>query len=122
MGGRQVMARRSGTTAPSELMLREVVIPAGGCTGWHYHRVPLMAVVKSGTLTRILADESREEHTAGDTFVEPAGTGHIHLGRNLGEEPILLHVTCPLASDDAFAVAVAAPPGAMPCGCPEHAG
>ncbi|UQX00647.1 cupin domain-containing protein [Streptomyces sp. RerS4] len=120
MGGRQAMAPRPRATAPSDLMGREVVIEAGGCTGWHYHRVPLMAVVKSGVLTRILADGGVEVHTAGDTFVEPAGTDHVHLGRNTGTEPIVLLVTCDLAGDAPFAVPAPPPRGTPPCGCPEH--
>ncbi|MGW0389613.1 cupin domain-containing protein [Streptomyces sp. NPDC003042] len=120
MGGRQATARRPRATRTSDLIVREIVIEPGGCTGWHYHRVLLMAVVKSGTLTRILSDDSIEVHTAGDTFVEPEGIGHIHLGRNLGTEPIVLQVTSHLAADAVLSVPVATPPGATPCGCPEH--
>ena len=120
MGGRQAMARRPRATATSDLMRREVVIAPGGCTGWHYHQVPLMAVVRAGTLTRILDDDTVEVHTVGDTFVEPEGLGHVHLGRNFGSEPIVLHVTCALPQDAPFAIAVPAPLDATPCGCPEH--
>ncbi|MFF4321871.1 cupin domain-containing protein [Streptomyces sp. NPDC001568] len=120
MGGRQAMARRPRATAPSDLVRREVVIAPGGCTGWHYHQVPLMAVVRAGTLTRILDDDTVEVHTVGDTFVEPEGLGHVHLGRNFGSEPIVLHVTCALPQGSPFAISVAAPLGATPCGCPEH--
>ncbi|MFJ3881675.1 cupin domain-containing protein [Streptomyces sp. NPDC090077] len=125
MGGRQATVRRprpAGAprrTAPSGLAGREVVIPPGGCTGWHYHHVPLMAVVKSGTLTRFLSDGTVEVHPAGATFVEPAGAGHVHLGRNLGTRPVVLQITCALAEDDPWSVAAPAPPGAVPCNCPE---
>ncbi|MEV6953454.1 cupin domain-containing protein [Streptomyces sp. NPDC051183] len=134
MGGRQSTARRpkeaaavkaaairaaaTGAAATGDLMAREVVIEPGGCTGWHYHRVPLIAVVKSGTLTRILHDNTVVVHRAGASFVEPAGRRHVHLGRNLGTEPVVLYVTCALADDAPFAVPAEAPHGAAPCACP----
>ncbi|MET9854766.1 cupin domain-containing protein [Streptomyces sp. NPDC006450] len=101
----------------SDLVVREVEIGPGGCTGWHYHRVPLIAVVKSGTLTRILRDGTVEVHHTGTSFVEPAGRRHVHLGRNLGTEPVVLCVTAALAEGDLFALPAVAPPGTTPCAC-----
>ncbi|WP_308379937.1 cupin domain-containing protein [Streptomyces sp. ISL-43] len=125
MAGRQATARRPQATArrpkveaASDLVAREITIEPGGCTGWHYHRVPLIAVVKSGTLTRILHDGTVEVHHVGAGFVEPAGIRHVHLGRNLGKQPVVLHVTAALAEGDPFALPAEAPPGAMPCACP----
>ncbi|MFD6892646.1 cupin domain-containing protein [Streptomyces sp. NPDC059957] len=99
-------------------MVREVGIEPGGCTGWHYHRVPLMVVVKSGTLTRILRDGTVEVHHTGAGFVEPAGRRHVHLGRNLGTGTVVLCVTAALPEGDPFALPAEAPPGATPCACP----
>ncbi|MFJ5805245.1 cupin domain-containing protein [Streptomyces sp. NBC_01426] len=121
MGGRQATARRPGASGGPDLTGREIVIESGQCTGWHYHDVPLMAVVASGTLTRILDDGSVETHPVGATFVEPSGSDHVHLGRNLGSEPVVLHVTCALAEDARWSVATPAPFGATPCPCPGHA-
>ncbi|MET9469769.1 cupin domain-containing protein [Streptomyces sp. NPDC006544] len=90
-------------------MTREVALGPGGSTGWHYHRVPLMAVVRSGTLTRILSDGTIEVHHAGTCFVEPAGIHHVHLGRNLGSEPVVLRITAALAGDVPFALPAEAP-------------
>ncbi|MFF5702588.1 cupin domain-containing protein [Streptomyces sp. NPDC012794] len=126
MGGRQATVRcprasgASRAAVPSGLTGREVVIPPGGCTGWHYHHVPLMAVVKSGTLTRFLADGTVEVHPTGATFVEPAGADNVHLGRNLGSRPVVLQVTCGLAEDDPWSVPSPAPLDAVPCRCPEE--
>ncbi|WP_328298036.1 cupin domain-containing protein [Streptomyces sp. NBC_00435] len=124
MAGRQAtagrpraMGRRPEAEIASGLVVREVAIEPGGCTGWHYHRVPLMAVVKSGTLTRILHDGTVEVHRTGTSFVEPAGIHHVHLGRNLGSEPVVLCVTAALAEGDPFALPAEAPPGAPPCEC-----
>lgn len=125
MAGRQATAgrprraaRRPEAEVVSDLVVREIAIEPGGCTGWHYHRVPLMAVVKSGTLTRILHDGTVEVHHAGTSFVEPAGIRHVHLGRNLGPAPVVLCVTAALAEGDPFALPAEAPAGATPCACP----
>ncbi|MEU6756105.1 cupin domain-containing protein [Streptomyces sp. NPDC046685] len=122
MGGRQTMkARRPGgarvVTAPRG---REIVIPPGGCTGWHFHRVRLDAVVLAGTLTRVLHDRTTVVHPAGTTFVEPAGIAHIHLGHNLGSEPVVLYVTPALPEGTPFSIPTPPPPGATPAVCQEH--
>ncbi|MEV6732150.1 cupin domain-containing protein [Streptomyces sp. NPDC051364] len=118
MGGWQATARRTRDTAGAEdLAGREVVIEPGGCTGWHFHRVPLIALVKSGTLTRILHDNSVVVHLPGASFVEPPGVEHLHLGRNLGTVPVVLYVTSTLAEGEAFSIPAAAPRGATPCSC-----
>ncbi|WP_327282885.1 MULTISPECIES: cupin domain-containing protein [unclassified Streptomyces] len=103
--------------AAQHLAGREVVIEPGACTGWHFHRVPLIALVKSGTLTRILYDNSTVVHRPGTSFVEPPGIEHLHLGRNLGTVPVVLYVTCTLAEGEAFSIPADAPPGATPCAC-----
>ncbi|MGW0363520.1 cupin domain-containing protein [Streptomyces sp. NPDC002990] len=100
---------------------REIVIAPGACTGWHYHRVQLDAVVRSGTLTRVLHDETVEVHPAGATFVEPAGILHTHLGHNLGTEPVVLYVTPLLPEGTPFSIPTPAPPGVTPAVCRDHA-
>lgn len=79
-----------GTT---DVTVREITIAPGGSTGWHYHDGQLIAVVKSGALTRIMHDCSTEVTSAGRSFIEPAGRHHTHVGRNLGTEPVVLLVT-----------------------------
>ncbi|MEU7554776.1 cupin domain-containing protein [Streptomyces sp. NPDC044571] len=131
MGGQQTTARLSRAearaadraaarvrTRTKHLAGQEVVIEPGGCTGWHFHEVPLIALVRSGTLTRILHDHTVVVHRPGDNFVEPPGIEHVHLGRNLGPDPVVLYVTSTLAEGDAFSIPAAAPPGAAPCSCP----
>ncbi|AYV27196.1 Cupin domain protein [Streptomyces sp. ADI95-16] len=118
MSGRQATARRPGAAGHAGLEGREIVIAPGGCTGWHYHRVQLIAVVRSGTLTRILYDDSVEVHRAGTSFIEPPGARHVHLGRNLGSEPVVLYVTCEaLPEGAAFSIPAQGPPGATTCAC-----
>jgi len=85
-----IVVSGSGTT---DVTVGELIIVPGGSTGWHYHDGQLIAVVKSGTLTRTMYDCSTEVTSAGGSFVEPAGRNHTHIGRNLGTEPVVLLVT-----------------------------
>ncbi|MFC8197812.1 cupin domain-containing protein [Streptomyces sp. NPDC060006] len=77
----------------TDVIVRSITIAPGGSTGWHHHPGQLIAVVKSGTLTRTLRDCSVETTPAGASFIEPAGARHVHIGRNLGTEPVELYVT-----------------------------
>ncbi|MFJ2088652.1 cupin domain-containing protein [Streptomyces sp. NPDC087901] len=93
----------------TDVTFRTITVEPGGSTGWHTHRGQLIAVVKSGTLTRTLDDCSVEVTPAGTSFIEPSGAKHRHIGRNLGTEPVVLWVTYLLPegselSDDADAV------------------
>jgi len=76
----------------TDVAVFEIIIAPGGSTGWHYHDGPVIAVVKSGTLTRTLHDCSTEVTSPGGSFVEPAGRDRIHLGRNLGTASVVLLV------------------------------
>ncbi|QNE78023.1 cupin domain-containing protein [Streptomyces finlayi] len=93
----------------ADVTFRMITIEPGGSTGWHTHAGQLIAVVKSGTLTRTLSDCSVEVTPAGTSFIEPSGAGHRHIGHNAGTEPVVLWVTYLLPeghplSDDAEAV------------------
>ncbi len=122
MGGQQATVRAAGARVPATPAGRKIVIPPGGCTGWHYHRVRLDAVVLAGTLTRVLHDRTIVVHRAGTAFVEPAGIRHVHLGHNLGSEPVVLHVTPALPPGTPFSIPTPTPHGVTPAVCREHAG
>ena len=81
------------TVGGKDYILREITIPAGQSTGWHYHDGTLYAFVKQGVLSHF--DSTCQEdgvHAAGSTFSEPSGADHVHLGRNLGSTPVVLDV------------------------------
>jgi len=99
--GVDLMTRARGNT---DVTVRRIVIPPGGSTGWHYHDGELIAVVQSGTLTRVLHDCSVSITPSGMSFVEPAGSRHVHQGRNLGAEPVVLYVTYLLPAGSPLAV------------------
>ena len=77
----------------TDVVVRTITLAPGGSTGWHHHPGQLVAVVQAGTLTRTLDDCSVEVTAAGGAFIEPSGGKHIHIGRNLGTEPVVLYVT-----------------------------
>jgi hypothetical protein len=60
--------------------------------------------VQAGTLTRQLADCAAVTTPAGQTFVGPAGGQHVHVGRNLGAEPVVLDVASVLPAGSPLSV------------------
>lgn len=81
------------TIGDTDYTLREITIPAGQATGWHYHDGPVYAVVKQGTLSHFDATcASDGVYPKGSALSEPGGPGDVHLGRNLGTEPLVLDV------------------------------
>lgn len=90
----------------TDVVVRTLTVEPGGSTGWHHHPGQVVAVVRAGTLTRTLDDCSLETTEAGGVVLEPAGARHRHIGRNLGTETVVLHVTyflpagSPLSADE----------------------
>ena len=81
------------TIGGTDYTLREITIQPGGYTGWHYHDGTLYAFIKSGTLTHDESDCSVDGvYHRGAAFTEPSGKDHVHIGRNLGTEPVVLDV------------------------------
>lgn len=74
-------------------MVRHITIQPGGSTGWHYHPGTLLAVVQEGSLTRTDAECRSVAYAAGQSLVEPSGSRHVHIGRNLGTGPAEVYVT-----------------------------
>lgn len=88
----------------TDVVVRTITIAPGGSTGWHHHPGQLIAVVQKGTLSRMLEDCSVETTTAGQSFIEPSGAKHRHIGRNLGTEPVVLYVTYMLPAGSPLSV------------------
>lgn len=94
------------TVGGKDYILREITVQPGGSTGWHYHDGTLYAVVVQGTLTHsdsTCATDGVYEH--GSIVIEPSGANRVHIGRNLGSQPLVLAVLyvnpagSPLAED-----------------------
>ncbi|MBV2151756.1 cupin domain-containing protein [Kitasatospora sp. SUK 42] len=90
-------------------LVRTITLPPGASTGWHYHPGRVEVVVLSGTLTRTLCDGRVEVSRAGDSLVEEAGPVHVHVGRNLGTEPVVLIANYAAPEGHPLAVPVAEP-------------
>jgi quercetin dioxygenase-like cupin family protein len=82
------------TVNGKDYIVSDITIAPGGSTGWHTHQGEVFGIVKSGTLTRNVADCSIESvSTPGDPVTDPTGADHVHIGRNLGTAPVVLEVT-----------------------------
>ena len=75
------------------IVVREITLPPGQSTGWHFHDGNLYGLVKQGTLSHFDAScKSDGVYRTGSSIVEPSGTNHVHIGRNLGKTPVVLDV------------------------------
>ncbi|MEU5099205.1 cupin domain-containing protein [Streptomyces sp. NPDC020996] len=81
------------TIGDTDYVLREITVPPGQSTGWHYHDGPLYGFVRQGTLTHYHADCTVDGvYRTGTTVREPSGPDEVHLGRNQGDTPLVLDV------------------------------
>ncbi|MEU0948694.1 cupin domain-containing protein [Streptomyces canus] len=81
------------TVGDTDYILREISVPPGGTTGWHYHVGTLYGVVKQGTLSHFDSScQSDGVYRTGGTIVEHPGADHVHIGRNLGDTTLVLDV------------------------------
>jgi quercetin dioxygenase-like cupin family protein len=94
----------------ADYVFREITIAPGGSTGWHWHDGRLYGVVKAGTLTHNMADCSVDGiYPAGAGIFEPSGADHVHIGRNLGDTPLVLQVLYILPAGSALSEDAADP-------------
>jgi hypothetical protein len=88
----------------TDIAVSNVVIAAGGSSGWHSHPGPVIVVVKTGTVTFYRAGKhggqlgddtngdngvnsptcSRTVYPAGSAFIEVPAPGHVMLAKNEG--------------------------------------
>jgi hypothetical protein len=59
----------------------------------HFHDGPLCGYVKQGTLSHFDSTcASDGVYAKGSALQEPAGPGNVHIGRDLGDVPLILAV------------------------------
>jgi quercetin dioxygenase-like cupin family protein len=81
------------TVGGKHIVVREITLPPGQSTGWHFHDGNLFGYVKQGTLSHFDATCKPDGvYRTGSSIVEPAGSNHVHIGRNLGRVPVVLDV------------------------------
>ncbi|MFI5998428.1 cupin domain-containing protein [Streptomyces sp. NPDC051362] len=92
------------TFGGKDYTLREITIPPGQSTGWHFHDGTLYGLVKKGTLSHFDATcKSDGVYKAGSSLVEPSGKSNVHIGRNLGKTNVVLDVLYVLPHGAPFA-------------------
>jgi quercetin dioxygenase-like cupin family protein len=92
-----------------DYITREITIQPGGSTGWHYHDGRVFGVVREGALTRTMKDCAVVVSPEGSAVTEDSGADHVHIGRNLGPEPLVLWVDYIQPAGTPFAVDVPDP-------------
>ncbi|HEY8981067.1 MAG TPA: cupin domain-containing protein [Streptomyces sp.] len=91
------------TAGGKDYTLRKLTLPPGATTGWHQHTGMVYARIEEGTLSHFDATcESDGVYTAGQ-FIEE-GPNYTHIGRNLGDTPLVLDVLYVLPHGDPFSV------------------
>ena len=75
-----------------DYITRQITIQPGGSTGWHYHDGRVFGVIREGTLTRTMQDCSVVVSPEGSAVIEDSGPAHVHIGRNLGPDPLVMWV------------------------------
>lgn len=81
------------TIGAKDYILREITIPPGQATGWHYHEGDLHGLVKKGTLSHFdKSCESDGVYRTGQFINEPGGADNVHIGVNKGKTSLVLEV------------------------------
>ncbi|MFD9287571.1 cupin domain-containing protein [Streptomyces sp. NPDC060030] len=81
------------TVGGKDYTLREITIPPGQGTGWHFHDGTLYGRVVQGTLSHFDAScGSDGVYSKGDFLTEPGGSEHVHIGQNRGTTDVVLQV------------------------------
>jgi quercetin dioxygenase-like cupin family protein len=76
-----------------DYLTKEITIAPGGSTGWHWHPGQVYGVIREGTLTHYASDCAIDGvYPAGSTINEESGPGYVHVGRNLGPDPLVMWV------------------------------
>ncbi|ONF73013.1 cupin domain-containing protein [Amycolatopsis keratiniphila] len=94
----------------TQYVLKEITLAPGGSTGWHFHPGAVSGVVERGVLSHHDATcASDGVYHAGQAITEESGPGYVHIGRNLGTEPVVLEVLYRVPAGQALAVDVPDP-------------
>lgn len=75
----------------SDILVTNLVVAAGGHSGWHFHPGPVLVVVKTGTITLYHADDptcTGTPYAAGTVFIEEGGM--VHIARNEGPAEVTM--------------------------------
>ena len=94
----------------TDLLVTNLVVAAGGHSGWHSHPGPVLVIVKTGTMTLYDGNDptcTGKPHPAGTVFIEEGGM--VHIARNEGAVEATMTATSFLPAGGAGRVDAAAP-------------
>jgi quercetin dioxygenase-like cupin family protein len=76
-----------------DYVTKQITIAPGGSTGWHWHAGRVFGVIRAGTLTHDFSDCTIDGiYPAGAPITEESGPAQLHIGRNLGPDPVVMWV------------------------------
>jgi quercetin dioxygenase-like cupin family protein len=91
--GVEVRTLAQATVDGHDYVTKQITIAPGGSTGWHWHPGRVFGVIRGGTLTHDVADCSVDGvYPAGSPVTEGSGPDDVHVGRNLGPDPVVMWV------------------------------
>lgn len=91
--GVQARILAQSTVDGQDFITKELTIAPGGSTGWHWHPGQVYGVIRAGTLTHYGSDcQIDGVYPTGGAITEQPGPGYVHLGRNLGPDPLVMWV------------------------------
>jgi quercetin dioxygenase-like cupin family protein len=77
-----------------DYITKQITIAPGGSTGWHWHPGRVFGVIREGTLTHDMANCSEDgSYPAGSPVTEGTGPDNVHIGRNIGQDPVVMWVS-----------------------------
>lgn len=89
----EVETLSQSTVNGEDFVTKEITIAPGGSTGWHWHPGRVFGVIREGTLTHNVADCSEDAvYPTGSPVTEGSGPNEVHIGRNLGPDPVVMWV------------------------------
>jgi quercetin dioxygenase-like cupin family protein len=92
--GVEVETLSQATVDGQDYVTKQITIAPGGSTGWHWHPGRVFGVIREGTLTHDMANCTEDgSYPAGSPVTEGTGPDNVHIGRNIGPDPVVMWVS-----------------------------
>jgi quercetin dioxygenase-like cupin family protein len=92
--GVEVETLSQSSVGGQDYITKQITIAPGGSTGWHWHPGRVFGVIREGTLTHDMANCSEDgSYPAGSPVTEGTGPDNVHIGRNIGPDPVVMWVS-----------------------------
>jgi quercetin dioxygenase-like cupin family protein len=92
--GVEVETLSQATVDGQDYVTKQITIAPGGSTGWHWHPGRVFGVIREGTLTHAMANCAEDGiYPVGSPVTEGTGPDNVHIGRNLGPDPVVMWVS-----------------------------